>query len=56
VKVLIYEVTPGSCAVMIPAKPTGLYRTPEAAARAAWNTRWRGTPEDRAEEPSCPMT
>ena len=51
-KVLIYEVEPGSCAVMIPAKPTGLYPTPEAAAQAAWHTRWHGTPDDPRKEPT----
>lgn len=49
-KVLIYEVAPGSCAVMIPAQPTGLYPTFEAAARAAWTTRWHST--DQPGEPT----
>lgn len=45
-KVLIYEVTPGACAVIIPSKPTGLYPTPKAAAHAAWQTRWHGAPKE----------
>lgn len=48
-QVLIYEVAPGSCAVMIPAGTTGLYLTFEDAARAAWHTR-HGTPNDQPEE------
>lgn len=47
-KVLIYEVAPGACAVMIPSQPTGLYPTFEAAARAAWATRWHATPNEEA--------
>jgi hypothetical protein len=45
VKVLAYEIAPGSWTVLIPSKPTGLYPTAWEAARAAWATRWHGTPE-----------
>lgn len=45
-EVLIYEVTPGSCAVMIPAGTTDLHPTPQAAAHAAWQTHWHTTPEE----------
>ena len=51
-KVLTYEVARRAWAVVIPSKPTGLYPTPEEAARAAWATRWPTTPDDQAEEPT----
>ncbi len=34
----------------------GVYPTKKAARRAAWNMRDHGTPEDKPEEPPCPMT
>jgi hypothetical protein len=49
VQVLIYEVTPGSWTVMIPAGTTDLHPTPQAAARAAWHTRWHTTPKEPAD-------